>query len=919
MVTLKLLGRLSLADSRGPVTGQITQRRRLAFLAILGASPRTTVTRDRLVALLWPELDAEGARHRLSDSLYVVRRALGDEAIVTEGDDLRLDEAHVDVDVRAFQRALDSGETALAIAQYGGPLLDGFHLGGEGEFDRWMEQERGRLAGRYVQALRTIASVAERRGDHVAAGEYLQRLSALDPFDSRVVLQLMEVLERADNGAVALRHARMHQTLRQTELGLGEDPSVRAAERALVARLDRATAIGVAAEPTAKVASVAVTEPSTEPLPDRVPVTPAPQRTASRRAGVLFGAGAIAATVLALALVGGRAAVVKSDSATASAGHSATASVAPGVAVFPFIMRGSDSSGFTGDALAALIATKLDGGAGMRSIDPSAIHARYRPGAQLPDPLDAARLARTLGARYFVLGDAIQISGRMSLGAAMYDASDGKPVGTRIGVQGASAGFFELVDSLTFRLLVGRDGQPAPQLEQLASLTTSSLPALKLFIEGESLSRAGQYEAAAERYERATIADSTFALGYYRLAWARSWTPRRGLDQAVLDLAARHAARLPERIRFTLAALQAVARGDFERGVSILIDVTERHPDDFDANLWLGDLLFHQNPPHGRPIAEARGPLERASVLAPARSGEALFHLIELAARDGRMRDVDSLSTIFLALDHESDLAPMVRTILAVVHHDSSRVAVARRELGGMSHRAAMRVIEVVTSVALGRANHVTVANLLASLPAPHPANERGAVFFVRAELAGADGDWRVSDSLFDLAAAARFEDATFTRGRFLSLPSLDPPPAMMRGAIADLHALASSTPIDRRWADLFAAMLALKLGDTTPATIELPRAARIARTDSWIRELTVELSAKRLLAIGKPDEALAVLLSPDDSMPGPPLRYLRGQVLEALHRPTEALAWYDVSGQDYGAEFYSTAVARAHQRLDRR
>ena len=39
MVTLKLLGRLSLSDSNGPVAGQITQRRRLAFLAILGASP----------------------------------------------------------------------------------------------------------------------------------------------------------------------------------------------------------------------------------------------------------------------------------------------------------------------------------------------------------------------------------------------------------------------------------------------------------------------------------------------------------------------------------------------------------------------------------------------------------------------------------------------------------------------------------------------------------------------------------------------------------------------------------------------------------------------------------------------------------------------------------------------------------------
>src|SRR6185369_7207841 len=404
---------------------------------------------------------AEGARHRLSDSLYVARRALGDGAIVTVGDDLRLDEAHVDVDVRTFERALDAGETARAIAQYGGPLLDGFHLGGEGEFDRWVEQERRRIAGRYAQGLRSIASVADRRGDHVAAGEYLERLSALDPLDSRVVLQLMKVLERAGNGAAALRHARMHQALRETELGLGEDPSVRAAEDALVALLHRATANGAAAEPvaeiTAIVTDVAVPEPDAEPLSDRVHVTPEPQRPASRRARVLLGTGAIAVTALALAIAGNGHAVARFRSSTAG-GDSATASVAPGVAVFPFIVRGSDPSPFTGDALAALIATKLDGGAGIRSIDPNAILARYRPGREQPNPLDAARIARSLEARYFVLGDEMQISGRLYLGAAMYDAIDGKPIDARIGVQGANANFFELVDSLVSRLLVDREG-----------------------------------------------------------------------------------------------------------------------------------------------------------------------------------------------------------------------------------------------------------------------------------------------------------------------------------------------------------------------------------------------------------------------------------------------------------------------------
>jgi hypothetical protein len=257
--------------------------------------------------------------------------------------------------------------------------------------------------------------------------------------------------------------------------------------------------------------------------------------------------------------------------------------------------------------------------------------------------------------------------------------------------------------------------------------------------------------------------------------------------------------------------------------------------------------------------------------------------------------------------------------MLAVTHRDSSRLALARRELGGMSTRAALRVVAVVSAAAPGRAIHVAIANLLASLDTPRSAAERAALLVARARLAGTDGDWRASDSLFGRAAATKFEDATFEKGRFLSLPSLDPPPAMMRGAMADLRAPAITTQTARRWAEPFAAMLALRLGDAAPAAIALPRAIAIAKTDNYVRELTVELSARRLLAIGKPDEALAVLLSPAGSLPRPPLRYLRGEVLEALHRPTEALGWYDVSEQDYGGEWYSAAIMRAHHRLDRR
>ena len=69
-----------------------------------------------------------------------------------------------------------------------------------------------------------------------------------------------------------------------------------------------------------------------------------------------------------------------------------------------------------------------------------------------------------------------------------------------------------------------RRGQPTPQLERLASLTTSSLPALKLFLDGEALAHTGQYTDAAivfvwaaevapsEADETATLSDAFVCL-----------------------------------------------------------------------------------------------------------------------------------------------------------------------------------------------------------------------------------------------------------------------------------------------------------------------------------------------------------------------------------------------------------------------
>ena len=893
--TLKLLGGMSLEDESGPPTGQVVQRRRLALLAVLGAS-RSAMSRDRLVALLWPELDAEGARHRLSDSVYVIRRALGEDAVVAAGDDVRLDDALVRVDVREFERALDAGSLEEATALYAGAFLDGLHLTDAVEFERWVDGERARLAGRYAHALRSLASAAERRRDFAAAAGWLRRLAAVDPLDTRVALRLMDALERSGDGAAALRHARVHQALRHAELELGEDPGIRAAADALAARLEAATTT-----PPADARSNVVHNQSAVDEESLGVDGHDASSVRRRRFGVLHVAGA-ALAVAALVLAGRWA--LKAPSWPTQVGDGSRST---GVAVFPFVVRSVDQGDIPGEAMAVLLATKLDGGAGWRSIDPNALFAQYRRGPDHPDPAAAARLARRLGADYFVLGDIVRVSDRVNLGAALYDARTGAPVLTRVAAQGASPALFELVDSLAARLLVARGDEPVPQFARLAALTTSSLSALKDYLDGEAQLRDGHYTEAAEHFRRAVAADSTFALAHYRLAWTYGWSHEA--DAGVpFRMAMRYGARLPERIRLTVNAIFARQSGNVEEAERLLRSVVARHADDFDAHYELGDLLFHTLPPRGIPVAAAREPLARATVLDPSRSAEPLFHLIVIAAGDGRFREVDSLATRFLALYPTGELSISMPSILALVRHDSVGIERAGKDLARLPTESALRV----ASVAIGMGSDLAGgARLLATFddPSRRP-SERARVLIAMARLAGGRGEWALADSLFARARSFDAPAAIEARARLLTLPIGDPPRASLQSAWGGITNGPGATQPRNR---LLAGLLSVRLSDVNAAQRVATDLASLPPNDRD-RTLWAELAARCFLAQRRPQEALAVLEAVRAQ--ALPLRFLRGEVLESLGRNEEAGRWYEVAAQDYNGELFRAAIVKARVRL---
>src|SRR5689334_22308568 len=159
-----LLGPVAVEGPDGAPLGRASQQRRMALLALIASAAGGSISRDRLLGLLWPDRDERVARRLLADSLWVLRQTLGDGAIVATAGSLRLSGDFVWTDLGDFRRALDDERWSDALALYRGDFLDGFYVRNAVDFDQWALSERTRLNTLATRAASAEVMVLEREG-----------------------------------------------------------------------------------------------------------------------------------------------------------------------------------------------------------------------------------------------------------------------------------------------------------------------------------------------------------------------------------------------------------------------------------------------------------------------------------------------------------------------------------------------------------------------------------------------------------------------------------------------------------------------------------------------------------------------------------------------------------------------------------
>jgi hypothetical protein len=288
------------------------------------------------------------------------------------------------------------------------------------------------------------------------------------------------------------------------------------------------------------------------------------------------------------------------------------------VAVVPFASSVPDTAlERLGRDLVFTLSAALDGVGDLRTADAHSILAQAASGAGLHSITEALALARRLGAGRLLTGSLVREGAAVRIDGVLYQVGDSADR-VRASFTAAPDSVATLTDSLAQRVLPALLRRGTIQETSLESaLRTSSVPALRAFLEGEQLLAASRWSDAAAAYRRALAADSTFWLAASRLAFALDWT-LEPVPEALLRELGRNAPRLPRRERLELAGRFAAHDSGLDVAVERFRELVSAYPTSWFGWFAYGDLLLHDGPLIGQPLSAARPMFARTLELNPA-------------------------------------------------------------------------------------------------------------------------------------------------------------------------------------------------------------------------------------------------------------------------------------------------------------
>ncbi|MDX1579242.1 MAG: serine/threonine-protein kinase, partial [Gemmatimonadota bacterium] len=257
-----------------------------------------------------------------------------------------------------------------------------------------------------------------------------------------------------------------------------------------------------------------------------------------------------------------------------------------------------------GREMVVLLATNLDGVGDLSAVLGSSVLA------QAPDRQytleEGIELARSFGAGTAIHASLLRKGDRVRAEGVIASVDGGRE--RRFRVSGPLSDKVAFGDSVSWSILreLWEEGEP-PSPRIADKVGTSSLEALSAFLEGERAFVENRFADAADAYERAFMADSTFWMAYRQYDRSQDWFIRE-TPAWIVEAYSEHRDELPEAERRMLEAAELPMPQELER----LHALTVEFPDYWPVSFQYADMLVHWGPLRtGVGVEDARAAWDR--------------------------------------------------------------------------------------------------------------------------------------------------------------------------------------------------------------------------------------------------------------------------------------------------------------------
>lgn len=191
---LRILGTASLGRllPDGTVSPLLGPGKALALIAYLACAPGRCASRERLVDLLWSDLDTEKGRQALRQHLWRLKQTLGTAVVAESGTETLSLAIGLESDRDALLEAAEHQRHEDVVALWAGELFPDFASQGGRGFEEWLDAERPRLRSVFLRSAEIVVRnrlAGSRNKEAIALARGMRDVDLLSEFAWRLLFE----------------------------------------------------------------------------------------------------------------------------------------------------------------------------------------------------------------------------------------------------------------------------------------------------------------------------------------------------------------------------------------------------------------------------------------------------------------------------------------------------------------------------------------------------------------------------------------------------------------------------------------------------------------------------------------------------------------------------------------------------------